>query len=436
MGRKMLAPEWTVTAGAYNLVRSVLKDDSHYFELLTKRPDSEFFSVDPTLFDLEYGRRTKLVDYNKITFVPKTASTERTIAVEPLLNGYLQLGIESQLRHCLKRVGIDIRDQTRNARLAREGSLASSDPYVTIDLSSASDSIATELCRYVLPPDWFYLLDQARSRNYMLNGKKFPFNKFVTMGNGFCFPLETLIFGSACHAVYKKHNQKPDFSVYGDDIICRQSVATDLISLLGILGFKTNLKKTHITGPFRESCGTDWYNGDDVRPITLDEAFDSVENIIKFVNLSRSKDVWRDIFYEANQFLVGLIPPEHRYMRPYKGTVYGALEVPLDEFMTSGYARFCKETQSWSWLEIVKQPCYDNTLRAVDGYEVALMRGAVMGLTARSGDNSWGNSPSPFTDRRKTSTKVRRMAYCGTTNNWVPPTDMLSGVVHWRSYLD
>lgn len=420
-GRKMLAQEWTVSSSAYYLARSVLKDDFHFFELLVKEPCREFFSVDEKLFDFAYHQRTSLVENNKITFVPKTVTTERTIAVEPLLNGYLQLGVESFMRKRLKRANIDITDQSRNQKLAREGSFPSQDPYVTIDLSAASDSISTELVRYILPPDWFYLLDQLRSRNYLLDGSVHPFNKFVTMGNGFCFPLETLIFASVVEAVSKDHSVKPDYSVYGDDIICRQSLAADVISLLGICGFKTNLKKTHLTGPFRESCGADWYEGEDVRPITLDYAFDSVENIIKFCNLLRSKDYWRVIFDEASEFLTSLIPPEHFYCRPYSGRVDGALEVPFDVFMASPHARFRIETQSWSWLEIVKSPHYDYSCEGIAGYPIALIAGALRGIKPREGLTRGSNSPSPFTERRRSRTKIRRESYCGTSSNWVPP---------------
>lgn len=426
MGRKMLASKLSVSTRARPLARAALKKDPHMFELFVKRTDSEFFSVDPELFDKQFEGRATVKDHNKITFVPKTAKTERTIAVEPLLNGYLQLGVETVLRKFLKRVGIDIEDQSKNQLLAREGSIGSDDPYVTIDLSNASDSISIELCRNILPPDWFYLLDQLRSCNYELEGVIKPFEKFVTMGNGFCFPLETLLFASCCQAVSKKHNRKSDFSVYGDDIICRQSLAAEVIAFLRVLGFKTNSKKTHIIGPFRESCGADWYEGDDVRPITLDHEFDSLPNIISFVNLVRSKERNYPLLLEAVDYLTALIPPALRFCRPYSGRVDGAFEVPIDVFMASPYSHWDKGFQCWTWKEVVSVPVFDVELSKVEGYSVALMWGALQGLVSRQG-TSGDNSPSPFTERRKSRTKVRRESYCGTTSNWVPPADQVTG---------
>ena len=425
MGRKMLASKWSVTTGAINIAKAVLKVDPLYWELLVKEPRRETFSYDPDIFDKKFHDRICVTDHNKITFVPKTAKTERTIAVEPLLNGYLQLGCETLLRKRLKRVGIDITDQTINQRLARLGSTLSDDPWVTIDLSAASDSISRELCRDLLPPDWFYVLDQLRSPSYKLCGEVIPFHKFVTMGNGFCFPLETLLFGAACEAAAKAANRRPEYSVYGDDIICRQSVAPTLISILKMMGFKTNSDKTFLSGPFRESCGADWFEGEDVRPITLDYAFDSVESIFKFSNICRSKDIWTDIFCQANEFLVSLIPRDLLFCRPYKGVVDSALEVPLDVFLASPYARWHRDVQSFSWYEVQKSSAFDVTLVEVDGYSVALMAGALSGMSNPWGERLVGdNSPSPFTERRKTRTKIRRKSYSGSTSNWRPAVDL------------
>ena len=84
------------------------------------------------------------------------------------------------------------------------------------------------------------------------------------MGNGFTFPLETLIFwaltASACEG------DVDSVSVYGDDIICPRERADDVIDTLTMCGFKINLEKSFVEGPFRESCGCDYYKGIDIRP--------------------------------------------------------------------------------------------------------------------------------------------------------------------------
>jgi len=231
LGKKLLSREWTCTPSALPFALSALARDQHVRELLGPLHGGRFTCLDFGTFREEFAKKVRLVQHNKIVFVPKTTLVDRTIAVEPLLNGYLQKGVDVFMRRCLKRVGIDLSDQSRNQHLARLGSLPNQvDPFVTIDLSSASDSISTEMVKRLLPYDWFVFMNQLRSKNFTFDDKALiPYQKFVSMGNGFCFPLETLIFASVCQLYSKPY----DFSVYGDDIIVRQSVSKKVLQTLG-----------------------------------------------------------------------------------------------------------------------------------------------------------------------------------------------------------
>lgn len=418
IARKLCAKHWSVTPSAFHYSRASLKKIPIVFESLTWRPGTTFFSVDPELFDCNFGDRVKWVDYNKISFVPKTAKTYRTIAVEPLLNGFLQKGVDVFMRKRLKRVGIDLQDQSLNQELARQGSRdwLSDSCFSTIDLSSASDSLSIELCRELLPPDWFEYLDSIRAKCYLLDGKKETYHKFVSMGNGFCFPLQTLIFSSLVHAVSGKGCiPSIDFVVYGDDIIVRKQVFEPLVSLLKTCGFSVNAKKTYANGPFRESCGADWFEGKDVRPLVLDYAFDSLENIFKFCNLSRSKDTWNDILTEACDYLKSLIPHSLYLCRPYKGNVDTCLEVSLDTFLASPFARWDRNIQSWLWVELRKSPTLDKKVRRYAGIQFALVWAALTGAS----------SSSPFTERYSACTKIRRIGYSGAQSTYLPGCTLL-----------
>lgn len=204
----------------------------------------------------------------KIALVPKNAKTDRTICVEPVLNSMLQLGYGQVIADRLRvRAGQDITDQTRNQRLARLGSIAGS--LATLDLSSASDTIATELVFELLPLDWAFALSECRTGLVSIQGETpMRLEKFSSMGNGFTFPLETLIFYALASSCVDD-SRLGEVSVYGDDIIVPTEAVPLLTRVLTACGFLLNKEKSFSEGPFRESCGKDYYHGIDVRPVYI-----------------------------------------------------------------------------------------------------------------------------------------------------------------------
>lgn len=203
---------------------------------------------------------------NRVEFVPKNWKTHRSIACEPTGNIPLQLAFDAYAKRCLRRRGIDLSDQSKNQLMAKEGSV--SGKYATIDLSAASDTLSFDLVNWLLPDDWFKYLNSIRSKFYRGSSIGFGrYEKFSSMGNGSTFCLETLVFAAACYAVGSK-----DFSVYGDDIIVETEKFDDLRRLLRFVGFSLNLDKSFHEGPFRESCGADWFNGINITPFYIREA--------------------------------------------------------------------------------------------------------------------------------------------------------------------
>jgi hypothetical protein len=84
------------------------------------------------------------------------------------------------------------------------------------------------------------------------------------MGNGSTFCIETLIFAACCHAVGGQN-----FNVYGDDVIIETEKLEAYRKLTHFLGFTINMEKSFATGPFRESCGGDYFDGVNVTPTYL-----------------------------------------------------------------------------------------------------------------------------------------------------------------------
>ena len=226
----------------------------------------------------------KIVPGNRVVTVPKNYKTDRTIAIEPDMNIYVQKGIGSVIRSRLQRVGIDLNDQSRNQRLAQVGSI--SGRLATIDLSMASDTISRAVVELMLPTEWLEALGQCRSPFGVLpSGEKIFYQKFSSMGNGYTFELESLIFYSLALSVCLLSGEEVNrVSVYGDDLIVPSNCAARLMGLLEFLGFTPNAKKSFMTGPFRESCGKHYYLGHDITPFYVKRAPSTLMDLFKIHN--------------------------------------------------------------------------------------------------------------------------------------------------------
>jgi hypothetical protein len=219
---------------------------------------------------------------NAIVTVPKNSKADRVIAIEPDINLWFQKAIGSMIRRRLRRVGIDLNTQLTNQQLAKRASKDFS--LATVDFSSASDSISLEVVRELLPPRWFQLLDACRSKFGTLDSGPIKWEKFSSMGNGFTFELESLIFYAAASAVVDYLELPQEISVFGDDVIL-PNAAFDLFSSFSrFLGFIVNPEKSFYSGYFRESCGSYYFNGVDCKPIFLKERLSNVESLYKLAN--------------------------------------------------------------------------------------------------------------------------------------------------------
>lgn len=209
--------------------------------------------------------------------VPKSSTVDRMIAIEPSGNAFLQQSVGSFVRDRLLRIGIDLNDQKPNQYGAFRAVV---DELSTIDLESASDSISTSLVRWILPPAWYSLLDELRSPLTLIEGKWIYLDKFSSMGNGYTFELETLIFWSICKAC----GCDRELLVYGDDIIVPRENASSVMSMLSILGFVPNYEKTFVDGPYFESCGKHYYNLTEVTPVFQKESITDLSSAFRAHN--------------------------------------------------------------------------------------------------------------------------------------------------------
>jgi len=140
----------------------------------------------------------------------------------------------------------------------------------------------------LLKKEWFELLDTLRSPKTFVDGKWVHLQKFSSMGNGYTFELETLLFlAIACEACYLcgvPAQPGENIWVYGDDIILPSQASATMLALLRFFGFTPNPDKTFTSGLFRESCGGDFFNGQAVRPFYQKEIPDEPAKWISLVN--------------------------------------------------------------------------------------------------------------------------------------------------------
>jgi hypothetical protein len=225
------------------------------------------------------GDKSKLfdmVEFSRATTVPKDKTITRMIAIEPTGNMYLQQGLMHVMYDRLRNFGLNVKTlPDRHKNLARKASIDGLN--ATIDFSSASDCLSIKLIKYLLPDKWYHAVSRIRCSSMKVDSDIQKLNMISTMGNATTFPLETIVFyclGMAVESCLKK-TTLPDMSirtrvsVFGDDCIVPTSSARRFISLCESVGFNVNKEKSFFSpGPgFRESCGGDFLQGIDVRPL-------------------------------------------------------------------------------------------------------------------------------------------------------------------------
>lgn len=324
---------YTVTELAKPYAISAISNDPRWIGALDNwyrtRTDNMYGPIDTSDF---WDRVLDTVSGSRITTVPKTAKVDRTIAIEPVMNVYLQLGVDRIIRKRLKRKwNIDLDTQDVNQHLAESGSIDGA--YATIDLAAASDTISLKICELLLPPAWYNLLCDLRSPSGELIGVTRLFDKISSMGNGFTFALESLIFAAITRHVMRRLRNHGRIAVYGDDIIVPTPAARPLIECLQYCGFTTNIDKTFVSGPFRESCGTDWFLGYNVRPVFLTRKISTVLDLFYLHNalyqLEENLSWQWDIHFEnARRYIRKYIPKKF-------GKIFGPPSETLDGYLFS-----------------------------------------------------------------------------------------------------
>jgi hypothetical protein len=268
-----------------------------------------FVALTRLMYHFQYDIETRNVIIpisrgNKVAFVPKNAKTDRPIAVEPRWNIWMQKGVGRFLRKRLKLFSVNLDFQGLNQALAIYSSRTGK--YATLDLASASDTVSMEVVKTLLPLPWLTIFENLRSPYYSLDGEEKEYHKWSSMGNGYTFELESLLFWALCSSIDE------DISIYGDDLVVPSESYETIVRVLGMFGFSVNTSKSFHHGYFRESCGTDAFNGTLVTPIYWKDPLD-VQGTLTLVNqitvlatrlgspefrFPGLKKVWKELVYQ------------------------------------------------------------------------------------------------------------------------------------------
>jgi len=262
--------------------------------------------------------------------VPKNADIDRCACKEPDINMFLQKGVGKHIRRRLLRHGQNLNDQSINRNLARLGSLDGS--LATIDLSSASDTINSVVVEALLPTEWFEYLNDIRSPSVVVEGETIRTAMFSSMGNGFTFELESLLFWSLMKSVSYFRGNRGVVSVYGDDIIVPSGDYETYLWVLAQFGFIPNAKKSFGTGLFRESCGGHYFAGEDVTPFYLRKPPLLLTDLIRVCNQLRK---WATAHFPRRFEHTGIYPVWIELAGLVPKAYWGGHDVDLDTRLVS-----------------------------------------------------------------------------------------------------
>lgn len=291
----------------------------------------------------------------RVALVPKTLKTPRIISVEPSWMMLRQQSLALPLMDWLEsgRLGfksIRFCDQSKNRELARSGSVDGR--LSTIDLSDASDLVSLDLVKSVFQscPTVLQMMLDCRSRVAQLpDGKLVKLHKFASMGSAMCFPIESMVFFTiVITEILRFQGRRPSrksvtaasalVAVYGDDIIVPTEMAACVMDGLEANGLRVNRNKSFHSGLFRESCGGDYYMGNNVTPVYVRDwdfagARLSASQLSAYISLSNQ--LYVKGFWNASQSIREAVASRTRFKIPRTTSQVGVLS----------YSSFCFNTE-------------------------------------------------------------------------------------------
>jgi hypothetical protein len=308
---------------------------------------------------------------SRLYAVPKTQKGPRLIASEPTCNQWCQQSVRSFLNDAIRSsiIGesIDFGRQDLSGDLALAASVDKS--LATVDLSSASDRLSCWLVERLFRANSSVLSAFIACRTrYIVNDidkkspKLYKLRKFASMGSALTFPVQSLSFYILCVSagLVATGTKEKDWEliarqvrVYGDDLIVPVLWMPVLEKLFTLLYLKINRSKTFVKGNFRESCGTDAYNGVNVSPGQVLEVFDE-SNIGTLQGVvDCSNNLFLKGFRNASNYLLSPIPANIRKLIPWVSSESDSFGLKTGSgFHTTARKRWNADLHRWEYMAL------------------------------------------------------------------------------------
>ncbi len=207
----------------------------------------------------------------RLTVVPKDFRKHRLICIEQKETMFYQQGLRAVMEFVvhsnpLSGRSVSFDDQSKNYKLSKRLD------FCTIDLKDASDLVSRRLCKLLFPTRLYKLLVNGRAAKILLpSGEEVTYETMFTMGNALCFTTETIVFSAlvaaaiSCYSGMSLEKSSRCFRVFGDDVIVAHRYFDVVLETLQRAGLEANLSKTCKDTLVRESCGSWFVGGLDVR---------------------------------------------------------------------------------------------------------------------------------------------------------------------------
>jgi len=213
---------------------------------------------------------------SEVLFVPKDSRGPRVIVREPFPLLRYHMAYNTIVANKLERATsfrVNFKDQLANRELAAAASMTGG--WATLDLKNASDSVSAAIVVHLFrhSPGLSAFVNRRSRFAKLPSGKLIKLNKLAGMGSGLTFPTMSLLIHLSCTRAIVNFSGMPYEAakklvyVYGDDIIVPTKFVPQVKRGLDKVHLTLNESKSYDSGPFRESCGGDYLNGQDVAPV-------------------------------------------------------------------------------------------------------------------------------------------------------------------------